>query len=156
VPCGVERTGAPSVAAGPRNIPPVRRDPAGSRLDGSMRLADRRSVLRVFLKGLGSCRCLAERMPKRHGPRQHLPRRRHRPGDQRPLEPGAQEARLVLQKCPGPVIELGPGTGPVTDALVRRGISPDRLVLVEYNPDLLEIVAQPGWSRRPASVSRRL
>lgn len=35
----------------------------------------------------------------------------------------------------GPVIELGPGTGPVTDALIAHGIAPERLVLVEYNPD---------------------
>jgi phosphatidylethanolamine/phosphatidyl-N-methylethanolamine N-methyltransferase len=34
----------------------------------------------------------------------------------------------------GPVVELGPGTGPVTEALVERGIEPKRLVLVEFNP----------------------
>jgi phosphatidylethanolamine/phosphatidyl-N-methylethanolamine N-methyltransferase len=32
---------------------------------------------------------------------------------------------------PGPVLELGPGTGVVTEALVARGISPARLVLIE-------------------------
>ena len=34
----------------------------------------------------------------------------------------------------GPVIELGPGTGPVTEALVRQGVDPARLVLIEFNP----------------------
>jgi phosphatidylethanolamine/phosphatidyl-N-methylethanolamine N-methyltransferase len=34
----------------------------------------------------------------------------------------------------GLVIELGPGTGPVTQALIRRGIAPERLVLVEFDP----------------------
>jgi phosphatidylethanolamine/phosphatidyl-N-methylethanolamine N-methyltransferase len=34
----------------------------------------------------------------------------------------------------GPVIELGPGTGPVTEALVQQGVDPARLVLVEFNP----------------------
>lgn len=34
----------------------------------------------------------------------------------------------------GPVVELGPGTGPVTSALVERGVDPSRLVLVEFNP----------------------
>jgi phosphatidylethanolamine/phosphatidyl-N-methylethanolamine N-methyltransferase len=34
----------------------------------------------------------------------------------------------------GPVVELGPGTGPVTEALVQHGIDPARLVLVEFNP----------------------
>ena len=34
----------------------------------------------------------------------------------------------------GPVIELGPGTGAITNGLIQRGIDPARLVLVEYNP----------------------
>lgn len=40
----------------------------------------------------------------------------------------------------GPVIELGPGTGPVTDALIRRGVAPERLVLVEFNPDFCKLL----------------
>ena len=32
-----------------------------------------------------------------------------------------------------PVIELGPGTGAITSALLRRGVDQKRLVLVEYN-----------------------
>lgn len=36
---------------------------------------------------------------------------------------------------PGTVIEFGPGTGPVTRALLKRGFSPDRLVLIEMNAD---------------------
>jgi phosphatidylethanolamine/phosphatidyl-N-methylethanolamine N-methyltransferase len=43
-------------------------------------------------------------------------------------------ARYVDIDAPGPVIELGPGTGPVTEALVARGVDPARLVLVEFNP----------------------
>lgn len=38
----------------------------------------------------------------------------------------------------GTVVELGPGTGAVTAALLARGVSPDRLVAVEYNPDFAE------------------
>lgn len=34
----------------------------------------------------------------------------------------------------GPVVELGPGTGALTEAIIRRGISPERLVLVEFDP----------------------
>jgi len=34
----------------------------------------------------------------------------------------------------GPVVELGPGTGAITNALVERGVDQKRLVLVEYNP----------------------
>jgi phosphatidylethanolamine/phosphatidyl-N-methylethanolamine N-methyltransferase len=43
-------------------------------------------------------------------------------------------ARLVDTEVPGPVIELGAGTGPVTEALVEQGVDPARLVLVEFNP----------------------
>jgi phosphatidylethanolamine/phosphatidyl-N-methylethanolamine N-methyltransferase len=33
-----------------------------------------------------------------------------------------------------PVIELGPGTGAITNALIAHGVDQKRLVLVEYNP----------------------
>ena len=33
----------------------------------------------------------------------------------------------------GPVVELGPGTGPITQALLSRGVDPKRLLLVEYD-----------------------
>ncbi|MDB5649935.1 MAG: hypothetical protein JWL62_1455 [Hyphomicrobiales bacterium] len=42
-------------------------------------------------------------------------------------------ARYVDPLGEGLVIELGPGTGPVTQALIQRGIAPERLVLVEYD-----------------------
>ena len=38
------------------------------------------------------------------------------------------------------MIELGPGTGPVTEALIRRGVAQDRLVLVEYNPEFCRLL----------------
>src|ERR1700730_5390874 len=43
-------------------------------------------------------------------------------------------AKFVDPNLPGQVIELGPGTGAVTAALVERGIEPSRMVLVEFNP----------------------
>lgn len=43
-------------------------------------------------------------------------------------------AHCVDRSIDGPVIELGPGTGAVTSALVEQGIAPSRLVLVEFNP----------------------
>jgi phosphatidylethanolamine/phosphatidyl-N-methylethanolamine N-methyltransferase len=49
-------------------------------------------------------------------------------------------ASYVDPRVPGPVIELGPGTGPVTEALIRRGIAQDRLVLVEYSPDFCQLL----------------
>jgi phosphatidylethanolamine/phosphatidyl-N-methylethanolamine N-methyltransferase len=40
----------------------------------------------------------------------------------------------------GPVIELGPGTGPVTEAIIRRGFAPERLILVEFNRDFCRLL----------------
>jgi phosphatidylethanolamine/phosphatidyl-N-methylethanolamine N-methyltransferase len=49
-------------------------------------------------------------------------------------------ARYVDPQSNGPVIELGPGTGPVTEALVEHGVDPARLVLVEFNPDFCRLL----------------
>jgi len=49
-------------------------------------------------------------------------------------------ASYVDVKSSGPVIELGPGTGPVTEALVAQGIDPARLVLVEFNPTFCRLL----------------
>ena len=43
-------------------------------------------------------------------------------------------ASYVDPHSTGPVVELGPGTGAITSALVEHGVDPKRLVLVEYNP----------------------
>lgn len=47
-------------------------------------------------------------------------------------------AAIVDPRWDGTVVELGPGTGAVTSALLERGVSPDRLVAVEYNPDFAD------------------
>jgi phosphatidylethanolamine/phosphatidyl-N-methylethanolamine N-methyltransferase len=57
-------------------------------------------------------------------------------------------ANYVDPLSSGPVIELGPGTGPVTEALVKRGIDPKRLVLVEFNPDFCRLLRK----RYPAAT----
>jgi phosphatidylethanolamine/phosphatidyl-N-methylethanolamine N-methyltransferase len=49
-------------------------------------------------------------------------------------------ASYVDPNSDGPVVELGPGTGPVTEALVEAGVSPSRLVLVEFNPSFCRIL----------------
>jgi len=43
-------------------------------------------------------------------------------------------AQYVDIHAGGPVVELGPGTGAITSALIEHGIEQKRLVLVEYNP----------------------
>ena len=57
-------------------------------------------------------------------------------------------ARYVDPNSTGPVIELGPGTGPVTEALVEHGVDPARLVLVEFNPDFCRLLR----TRYPAAT----
>jgi phosphatidylethanolamine/phosphatidyl-N-methylethanolamine N-methyltransferase len=43
-------------------------------------------------------------------------------------------AQYVDVQSSGPVVELGPGTGAITNALIEHGVDQKRLVLVEYNP----------------------
>ena len=43
-------------------------------------------------------------------------------------------AQYVDVESDGPVVELGPGTGAITNALIERGVDQKRLVLVEFNP----------------------
>jgi len=43
-------------------------------------------------------------------------------------------AQYVDVNSTAPVVELGPGTGAITTALIEHGIDQKRLVLVEFNP----------------------
>jgi phosphatidylethanolamine/phosphatidyl-N-methylethanolamine N-methyltransferase len=49
-------------------------------------------------------------------------------------------ARYVNPNTVGPVVELGPGTGPVTEALIAEGVAPERLVLLEFNPTFCQLL----------------
>lgn len=57
-------------------------------------------------------------------------------------------ANYVAPASDGPIIELGPGTGPITEALVERGIDEQRLVLVEFNPGFCRLLR----ARYPAAT----
>ena len=48
----------------------------------------------------------------------------------------AAMARWLPDNPESYVLELGPGTGAVTEALIRRGLREDRLVAIENNPTL--------------------
>ena len=93
----------------------------------------------------------------------------------KPLMTGAvapsspQLARLMAAQVdpatPGHVVELGPGTGVVTHALLDRGLDPDRIVSIEYNPDFCKLLRRrfPGVGfvhgdayRRRQSLADRL
>jgi len=41
-----------------------------------------------------------------------------------------------------PVLELGPGTGVVTAAMIERGIAPERIVAVEFNPTFCNLLVE--------------
>jgi len=57
-------------------------------------------------------------------------------------------AAYVDPDSKGPVIELGPGTGPVTEALVAHGIDPARLILLEFDPTFCRLLRR----RYPAAT----
>jgi phosphatidylethanolamine/phosphatidyl-N-methylethanolamine N-methyltransferase len=57
-------------------------------------------------------------------------------------------AAYVDPDAKGPVIELGPGTGPVTEALVAHGIDPARLILLEFDPTFCRLLRE----RYPAAT----
>ena len=49
-------------------------------------------------------------------------------------------AQYVDKDGEDPVVELGPGTGAITKALIDRGVDQKRLVLVEYNPSFCALL----------------
>jgi phosphatidylethanolamine/phosphatidyl-N-methylethanolamine N-methyltransferase len=50
-------------------------------------------------------------------------------------------ARQIDPARPGPVLELGPGTGVITSALLEHGIAPERLTVIEYDSDFAAAIA---------------
>ena len=40
------------------------------------------------------------------------------------------------------VLELGPGTGAVTEALIKHGLREDRLVAIEHNPKMARLLRE--------------
>jgi phosphatidylethanolamine/phosphatidyl-N-methylethanolamine N-methyltransferase len=50
-------------------------------------------------------------------------------------------AAQVDLSLPGPILELGPGTGAITEAILRRGVPPDRLTVIEYDPAFAKQIA---------------
>ena len=51
-------------------------------------------------------------------------------------------AAAVGSPAHGLVVELGPGTGPVTRSLIEAGLPPERLVLVEYDAAFCRLLKQ--------------
>lgn len=61
-------------------------------------------------------------------------------------ELAARMASFVTPQPRSRVVELGPGTGVVTKALLQRGFSPAQLNLIEYSPDFCSLLSRryPG------------
>ena len=55
---------------------------------------------------------------------------------------GRAIARQLDPSRPGPVLELGPGTGVVTAEILNRGFAPERLTVIEYDPEFAQAIAQ--------------
>ena len=49
-------------------------------------------------------------------------------------------ARCIDLKRPGPVLELGAGTGSLTQGLVRAGCPPERIIALESEPALVAVL----------------
>lgn len=54
---------------------------------------------------------------------------------------GQAMARLIDRDRRGAVLELGSGTGPIGEALLASGLAPERLIMVEREPDLVAHLA---------------
>lgn len=61
------------------------------------------------------------------------------------VAPSGRDLARAMARCvpaadgaagPGPVIELGGGTGPITAALLESGVAPGELIVIERDPDL--------------------
>lgn len=65
-----------------------------------------------------------------------------------------------VENTTGPVVEIGPGTGSFTRAILKRGVAPERLTLLETNPEFCKALARdfPGVTvlNRPAQDIRDL
>ncbi|RBP17237.1 phosphatidylethanolamine/phosphatidyl-N-methylethanolamine N-methyltransferase [Roseiarcus fermentans] len=67
------------------------------------------------------------------------------------VAPSGRALARAMAEASGPppdglVVELGPGTGPVTQALIDRGVAPRRLVMLEFNPQFCRLLRErfPG------------
>jgi phosphatidylethanolamine/phosphatidyl-N-methylethanolamine N-methyltransferase len=63
------------------------------------------------------------------------------------VAPSSRALARAMAAAAGPppqglIVELGPGTGPVTRALIEAGVQRERLVLVEYDPQFCSLLRQ--------------
>ena len=53
-------------------------------------------------------------------------------------------ANAIAAQMPksGPILEIGPGTGVATAALIERGVSPEQITAIEYDQEFARLIAQ--------------
>jgi phosphatidylethanolamine/phosphatidyl-N-methylethanolamine N-methyltransferase len=55
---------------------------------------------------------------------------------------GRAMAAQIDISADGPILELGPGTGVATAALIARGVVPERITAIEFDPDFARLIAR--------------
>lgn len=53
----------------------------------------------------------------------------------------AQAVARQIDPAPGPVLEIGPGTGVISEAILTRGVAPQDLTLLEYDEEFARHLA---------------
>jgi phosphatidylethanolamine/phosphatidyl-N-methylethanolamine N-methyltransferase len=53
-------------------------------------------------------------------------------------------ANAIAAQMPqkGPILEIGPGTGVATAALIERGVAAEHITAIEYDPEFARLIAQ--------------
>lgn len=53
-------------------------------------------------------------------------------------------ANAIAAQMPrnGPILEIGPGTGVATAALIERGVAPEQITAIEYDREFARLIAQ--------------
>ena len=53
-------------------------------------------------------------------------------------------ANAIAAQMPekGPILEIGPGTGVATAAIIERGVAPEDITAIEYDPEFARLIAQ--------------
>ena len=55
---------------------------------------------------------------------------------------GRAMAAQIDLSVPGPVLELGPGSGAITRQLLAYGVAPERLIVIEFEPAFAALIAE--------------
>ena len=66
----------------------------------------------------------------------------------------AEMVARATTRLDGPILEIGPGLGGVTRALIEAGVAPERITSIEYDPDFARTLRQRFPRVRTSRPSR--